>query len=183
MGDVTLDGLAPRLGLGRRKYVLVTGLHSVRYRTWLRSSTVALRQASMAESVVLPPVIGQGSRLCQRKSRYAKFRAFTFNQHARNVQRRWSWCIRTSSRAISASGIRLGSVRAAGIPKAGLTVGTASRPTTGKAPAISPVMVAAAVVGTTAATDAIDKATLIATATPATPQWPARHVGRFVGLS
>jgi hypothetical protein len=44
-------------------------------------------------------------------------------------------------------------------------------------------MVAAAVVGTTAATDAIDKATLIATATPATPQWPARHVGRFVGLS
>jgi polyisoprenoid-binding protein YceI len=51
---------------------------------------------------------------------------------------------------------------------------------------IAAVTVAAAVIGTAAATYAIDKATLrvtVTTATPATPQWPARYVGRFVGLS
>ena len=48
------------------------------------------------------------------------------------------------------------------------------------------MMLAAAVIGTAAATYAIDKATLtvtVTTATPATPQWPARYVGRFVSLS
>ena len=51
---------------------------------------------------------------------------------------------------------------------------------------IAAITVAAAVIGTAAATYAIDKATLsvtVTTATPATPQWPARYVGRFVGLS
>jgi hypothetical protein len=51
---------------------------------------------------------------------------------------------------------------------------------------IAAVTVAAAVIGTAAATYAIDKATLsvtVTTATPATPQWPARYVGRFVSLS
>jgi hypothetical protein len=51
---------------------------------------------------------------------------------------------------------------------------------------IAAVTVAAAVIGTAAATYAIDKAALtvtVTTATPATPQWPARYVGRFVGLS
>ena len=51
---------------------------------------------------------------------------------------------------------------------------------------IAAMTVAAAVIGTAAATYAIDKATLtvtVTTATPATPQWPARYVGRFVGLS
>ena len=51
---------------------------------------------------------------------------------------------------------------------------------------IAAVTVAAAAIGTAAATYAIDKATLtvtVTTATPATPQWPARYVGRFVGLS
>ena len=51
---------------------------------------------------------------------------------------------------------------------------------------IAAVTVAAAGIGTAAATYAIDKATLtvtMTTATPATPQWPARYVGRFVGLS
>ena len=49
---------------------------------------------------------------------------------------------------------------------------------------IAALTVTAAVVGTAAATYAIDKATLkITTATPATPQWPARYVGRFGNLS
>ena len=49
---------------------------------------------------------------------------------------------------------------------------------------IAAMTVAAAVIGTAAATYAIDKAALtVTTATPATPQWPARYVGRFVGLS
>lgn len=51
---------------------------------------------------------------------------------------------------------------------------------------IAAMTVAAAVIGTAAATYAIDKATLkmtVTTATPAAPQGPARYVGRFVGLS
>jgi len=46
--------------------------------------------------------------------------------------------------------------------------------------------VAAAVIGTAAATYAIGRATLmvtVTTTTPATPQWPARYVGRFVSPS
>ena len=42
---------------------------------------------------------------------------------------------------------------------------------------------AAAVIGTTAATYAIGRATMtmpVATTTPATPQWPARYAGRFI---
>jgi hypothetical protein len=52
--------------------------------------------------------------------------------------------------------------------------------------AIATMTVAAAVIGTAAATYAIDRAALAATAptgTAATPQWPARYVGRFVRLS
>jgi hypothetical protein len=50
---------------------------------------------------------------------------------------------------------------------------------------IAAMTLAAAVVGTAAATYAIDKAALtVTTAAPAaSPQWPARYVGRFVGLS
>jgi polyisoprenoid-binding protein YceI len=51
---------------------------------------------------------------------------------------------------------------------------------------IAAMTVAAAVIGTAAATYVIDKAALTVTvtmATPAAPQWPARYVGRFVGLS
>ena len=51
---------------------------------------------------------------------------------------------------------------------------------------IAAMTVAVAVIGTAAATYAIDRATLAATAptaTAATPQWPARYVGRFVGLT
>jgi hypothetical protein len=44
--------------------------------------------------------------------------------------------------------------------------------------------VAAAVIGITAASYAIGRATLAVTVTtPATPQWPTRYVGRFVGQS
>ena len=51
---------------------------------------------------------------------------------------------------------------------------------------IAAVTVAAAVIGTAAATYAIDKAALtvtVAATSPAQPQWPARYVGRFAGLS
>jgi hypothetical protein len=49
---------------------------------------------------------------------------------------------------------------------------------------ITTTSVAAAVIGTAAATYAIGRATLtVTTPTPATPQWPARYVGRSVGLS
>ena len=50
--------------------------------------------------------------------------------------------------------------------------------------AIVIVTVAAAVIGTAAATYAIGRATVVVTTTnPATPQWPDRYVGRFVGQS
>jgi hypothetical protein len=51
---------------------------------------------------------------------------------------------------------------------------------------IAAMMVAAAVIGSAAATYAIGRATLtvtVTTTTPATPHWPARYVARFVGLS
>jgi hypothetical protein len=49
---------------------------------------------------------------------------------------------------------------------------------------ISTMTVAAAVIGITAASYAIGRATLAVTVTtPATPQWPTRYVGRFVGQS
>jgi hypothetical protein len=49
---------------------------------------------------------------------------------------------------------------------------------------IATMMVAAAVIGSAAATYAIGRATLtVTTTTPATPQWPARYVARFVSLS
>lgn len=49
--------------------------------------------------------------------------------------------------------------------------------------AIATMTVAAAAIGTAAATDAIGRATVtVTTINPATPQ-PARHVGRFVSLS
>ena len=48
---------------------------------------------------------------------------------------------------------------------------------------ITTMTVAAAVIGTAAATYAIGRATLtgtVTTTTPATPQWPTRYVARFV---
>jgi hypothetical protein len=54
---------------------------------------------------------------------------------------------------------------------------------------IAAMTLAVAVIGTAAATYAIGRATLSATAptaptvTATTPQWPARYVGGFVGLS
>jgi hypothetical protein len=50
---------------------------------------------------------------------------------------------------------------------------------------IATMTVAATVIGTAAATYAIDRATLtvmVTTATPTMPQWPARYVSRFVSL-
>ena len=51
---------------------------------------------------------------------------------------------------------------------------------------VATMMVAAAVIGSAAVTYAIGRATLTVTVTktpPATSQWPARYVARFVGLS
>ena len=51
---------------------------------------------------------------------------------------------------------------------------------------ITTMTVAAAVIGTTAATHAIGRATLTVTATTTTlvtPQWPASYMGRFVSRS